>query len=55
MVRSRVDSLVMISESQRDAEFVSPPYDSPWAGMQQCSQFLDPDAADRLVQDQRIV
>jgi hypothetical protein len=52
--RSRVDSPVMIL-GQRNAEFVSPTHDSLLAGMQQGCQYLEADASDRLLQDQRIV
>jgi hypothetical protein len=45
----------MISKGQWDAEFVSPTHYSPWAGLQHCCQFLDPNATDWLLQDQRIV
>ena len=56
MERSRVDSPVMIiTDGQRNAEFVSPTHDSLLAGTQHCCQCLEADASDRLLQDQRIV
>ena len=54
--RLRVDSPVMIiTDGQRNAEFVSPMHDSLLAGMHHSCQYLDADASDRLLQDQRIV
>ena len=54
--RSRVDSPVMIiTERKRNAEFVSPMHDLLLAGMQHTCQYLDADASDRLLPDQRIV
>ncbi|MGA8626115.1 MAG: hypothetical protein WB686_15460, partial [Pseudolabrys sp.] len=47
--------IMITTDDQRNAEFVSPTYDSLLARSQHCCQCPEADAGDRLLQDQRIV
>ena len=57
MERSRIDSPVMIiiADDQRNAELVDSAHRSLLAGTQHCCQYIEADASDRLLHDQRIV
>jgi len=52
---SRVHGLVMFTDDQRNAEFVSPAQERVPAGMKHCFERLEAKAGDRLFADQRIV
>jgi hypothetical protein len=52
---SRVHGLVMFTDDQRNAEFVSPAQEPLSAGTQHCFQCLEAKAGDWLFADQRIV